>query len=147
MRALLDSNVLIHAAYRQSPLHSIATELLARGLRERGQYCIAPQNLVEFAAVVSRARFVSPPLPSSELARIGALLYRSRRLAKIYPNRGTVIRAIREGSALGISGPTWYDLFLAVTMRDAGVREIITENVQDFSRIPFVNARHLRDAP
>ena len=53
---------------------------------------------------------------------------------------------MREGTSLGVSGQRWYDLFLAVTMRDTGVREIITENLDDFRRISFVTARTMADA-
>lgn len=146
MAALLDSNVLVHAAVSGSPLHEVAALLVDKGLRERGLYCIAPQNLVEFAAVVTRRRFVDPPLAADILRRMTERLYRSRRLRKIYPSRGTVVRAMREGTSLGVSGPRWYDLFLAVTMRDTGVREIITENLDDFRRISFVTARTMADA-
>jgi len=146
MPALLDSNVLVHAVYRGSPLHAVAAKLVERGLRHRDLYCIAPQNLVEFAAVVTRPRLVSPALPGREVVRITELLYRSRRLGKIYPSRGTVIRAIRQGGTMGISGPRWYDLFLAMTMADAGVNTVITENVDDFRAIPFVSAHDLRSA-
>lgn len=146
MIALLDTNVLVHAAYRQAPLHAPCAELLARSLRRRGLYCIAPQNLVEFAAVVSRPRLVSAAMPAADIRRICDLLYRSRTLTKIYPQRGTVIRALREGTALGVQGPRWYDLFLAATMRDAGVNVVITENVEDFREFPFVIARHIRAA-
>src|SRR5262245_65551954 len=114
--ALLDSNVLVHAAYRKSPQHAASATLLDAGLRQARRFCIAPQNLVEFAAVVTRPRFVDPPLPGAEVLRMTDLLYRSRRLRKIYPQRGTVARTLREGSALGLQGPRWYDLFLAVTM-------------------------------
>jgi predicted nucleic acid-binding protein len=144
--ALLDTNVLVHAVYRKSPLHVAAGELVDRALRERGRYCIAPQNLIEFSAVVTRSRFVDPPLPGQEVRRIAGLLYRSRKLAKIYPRRGTVIRAIEEGSALGITGPAWYDLFLAVTMRDAGVSIVVTENVEDFRKFSFLTAQRIEHA-
>ena len=144
--SLLDTNVLVHAMYLASPLHRTAARLVALGLSERGRFCIAPQNLVEFAAVVTQARFVDPPLSASDVSRISKLLYSSRRLTKIYPKRGTVLRTIREGSALRISGAVWYDLFLAVTMRDAGVRVIVTEDVGDFRKFPFVLAHKLEDA-
>jgi len=144
--ALLDTNVLIYAAYRDSPFYEPAAALVERGLNERGLYCIAPQNLVEFAAVVTRQRRGDQPLPSDEVHRITDLLYRSRTLAKIYPRRGTVARAMREGTRLGNSGAVWYDLFLALTMRDAGVRVIISENVSDFEQFPFVVARRIAEA-
>jgi predicted nucleic acid-binding protein len=144
--ALLDTNVLVHAGYRDSPLHSVAATLVDRGLRKRGVYCLAPQNLVEFMAVVTRGRLVHPAMAPEEAARMGEILYRSRRLSKIYPSRGTVLRSIREGRSLGITGPAWYDLFLAVTMRETGVKEIITENARDFSKFRFVAARSIADA-
>ena len=144
--ALLDTNVLVHAGYRDSPLHSAAAMLVDRGLRKRGLYCLAPQNLTEFAAVVTRGRLVQPAMTPEEAARMGELLYRSRRLTKIYPSRGTVLRSIREGRMLRVTGPAWYDLFLAVTMREAGVKVIVTENVRDFEKFPFVVARSISEA-
>ncbi len=143
---LLDTNVLVYATYRRSPFHSSAATLLDRGLRERGLYCIAPQNLVEFAAVVTRRRPDEHPLPAEDVFRITDILYRSRTLIKIYPKRGTVARAMREGARLEIYGSSWYDLFLALTMHDAGVRTVITENVSDFERIAFVAARKITGA-
>ena len=143
--ALLDTNVLVYAAYRRSPLHEAAALLVERGLKQRGVFCIAPQNLVEFAEVVTRRRQNDQPLPANHLFRISDLLYRSRTLTKIYPRRGTVARAMREGVRLEIGGSAWYDLFLALTMRDAGVRSIVTENISDFERLPFVVARRISE--
>ncbi len=144
--ALLDTNVLVHAVYRGSSLHDCAAGLVWEGLHGDGRYCITPQNLIEFAAVVSRKRFVDPPLEGAEITRMADLLFRSRRLAKIYPKRATVIRAVREGAALAITGPRWYDFFLALTMRDAGVEIIITDNVDDFQAIPFITALKIQEA-
>jgi predicted nucleic acid-binding protein len=145
-RILLDTTVLVQAAYRGADHHAAAASLVDRGLRESGRFCIAPQNLIEFAAVVSRARFVDPPLLPDKVAQIADVLYRSRRLGKIYPRRGTVIRAIREGTALGITGPRWYDLFLAITMRDNGVEVVVTDNKFDFERFPFVRVMSVEEA-
>jgi predicted nucleic acid-binding protein len=144
--ALLDTNVLVHAVYLGSPLHEVAASLVDRALRTRGLYCISPQNLTEFAAVVSRPRFVTPALAPEQIVQIGDILYRSRRLAKIYPQRGSVMRAMREGADLGIVGPAWYDLYLAVTMRDSGVHNIVTDDSEHFRRFPFVNVIPLRTA-
>ncbi len=136
--ALLDTTVLIHAAYQKAPLHGPARRLLDRALGQRGKYCLAPQNLVEFAAVATRKKLVHEPLPNDEIARFVKILYCSRNLKKIYPKRATVMRAIREGTAIGLIGPIWYDLFLAMTMRDAGISAIVTEDLRDYQRFPFV---------
>jgi predicted nucleic acid-binding protein len=137
---LLDSNVLVHASYRESPFFEDASKLVDRGMRERGRYCIAPQNLVEFCSAVTRSPKLVPHMSFDDVNRVVQTLYQSRRLMKIYPKRGTVIRAVREGARLGIRGTVWYDLFLAITMRDSEVQTIITENTKDFEQIPFVTA-------
>jgi predicted nucleic acid-binding protein len=143
---LLDTNVLVYAAYRRSPLHPPAAELLQRGLRQRGLYCISAQNLVEFAAVTTRRRHGETAIPAEEVARMTDLLYRSRTLTKIHARRGTVIRALREGIHLSIYGSAWYDLFLAMIMRDANVGTIITEDVAHFQRFPFLIAKRIEEA-
>jgi len=144
--ALLDTNVLVHAAYRDSPFHPAAAALVDRGLRRKGLYCLAPQNLTEFMAVVTRGRFVEPAMTPEEVTQKAEILYRSRRLRKIYPSRGTILRSIREGRKLRVTGPAWYDLFLAVTMREARVNEVITENIRDFAKFPFIEARPITEA-
>jgi predicted nucleic acid-binding protein len=144
--ALLDTNVLVYAAYERGPLHEPAARLVDRGLRKRGQYCIAPQNLVEFAAVTTRRRPGVAPLSAAKVEQICDLLYRSRTLAKIYPRRGTVMRAIRQGEALGIYGSAWYDLFLVATMRDARVGVIVTEDAKHFQRFPFLTVLRIEEA-
>lgn len=72
---LLVTIVWVHAIYRQSPLHEHAARLVDTALRVRGRYCIAPQNIIEFVAVVTRSRFVDPPLNSAEAGRIAVELY------------------------------------------------------------------------
>ena len=144
--ALLDTNVLVHAAYKALPLHAAAATLVDRGLAKKGAFCLAPQSLVEFAAVVTRQRFVNPPLAPPKVREIVDMLYTSRRPSKIYLSRATVQRTIQHGAALGVTGTAWYDLFLAVTMRDSGVSLLISESVDDFRKIPFVTCRSIRVA-
>ena len=143
---LLDTNVIVHAVYKGSPLHVPATALLTRALERKGQFCIAPQNIVEFLSVVTRERFVDPPLPAEDAVRIANKLFKSRRLRKIYPARGTVLRAAKEGQRIGLKGTAWYDLYLAVTMRDNRIETIVTENVRDFRLFGFVSPIRIEDA-
>ena len=142
---LLDSNVLVYAVYKKAPLHEISARLVKEGFRKRGHFCISPQNILEFCAVVTRSSLVDPPLPAGEVMRIAHLLFTSRCLMKIYPKRATVMRAIREGSRINLSGPRWHDMFLGTTMADAGVKEIINENVRDFVVFPWLTVQKLSD--
>ncbi len=142
--ALLDSNVLVHAANASMPLHREARRLVDEGLKKAGVYCVAPQNLIEFSAVVTRRRFFPSPMAAAEVARMNAILYRSRRLSKIYPQRGTVIRAVQLGESLGLQGPIWYDVFLVGTMLDAGVHRIVSED-QHLRRFPMLTVRSISE--
>lgn len=47
---------------------------------------------------------------------------------------------------MGTSGAAWHELFLAMTLRDARVREVITESTRDFARSPFITARRIAAA-
>jgi predicted nucleic acid-binding protein len=143
---LLDTNVIVHAVYKGSPLHLPAAAILARALDQKGQFCITPQNIVEFLSVVTRGRFVDPPLDAGDAARIANTLFKSRRLRKIYPARGTVLRAAKEGQRIGVKGTAWYDLYLAATMRDNNVETIVTENIRDFRSLDFVSPIRIEEA-
>ena len=96
---------------------------------------ITPQVLLEYAVVVTRSFRGKPMLSAEETALQIDELYRSRRLGKTYPKRGTVARAIRIAKELDAHGPFWFDAFLAATYLDGGVSTIITLNVDDFARI------------
>jgi predicted nucleic acid-binding protein len=143
---LLDTNVIVHAVYKGSQLHLPAATLMQRALREKGAYCIAPQNLIEFLSVVTRGRFVDPPMRPENATEVASTLFRSRRFRKIYPVRGTVNRAIAEGKHIDLTGTRWYDLYLAVTMRDNRVATIVTENIRDFRALDFISAIRIQDA-
>jgi predicted nucleic acid-binding protein len=77
---------------------------------------------------------------------VASTLFRSRRFRKIYPVRGTVNRAIAEGKHIDLTGTRWYDLYLAVTMRDNRVATIVTENIRDFRALDFISAIRIQDA-
>lgn len=123
-----------------------ASTLVARGLRERGLFCLAPQNIVEFAAVATRGRLAKPALSAGKAAEMSETLFKSRKMGKIYAARGTVLRAVREGGELGLVGPAWYDMFLAMTMKDAGVKAIVTENRRDFTGIRGITVFGIAEA-
>ena len=143
---LLDTNVIVHAIYKGSPLHLPAATLMNRALEQKGQFCIAPQNIIEFLAVVTRSRFVDPPLGVADAVNVANRLFKSRRLRKIYPARGTVQRAMNEGRRIGLKGTDWYDLYLAATMRDNKIETIVTENLRDFRHLDFVSPVRIEDA-
>ena len=64
--ALVDSNVLVHALYRESEHHERCRALIEQSQAGQVALCVAPQNLTEFYAVVTDRRRVAIPRESAE---------------------------------------------------------------------------------
>jgi predicted nucleic acid-binding protein len=63
--ALIDTNVLVYALFRQRAEHAASLALLESAQEPGANLVVAPQNLAEFSAVVTNPRRVSTPLPAS----------------------------------------------------------------------------------
>lgn len=144
--AALDTNVLVYAHDRQSAFFAGAGALLDAALRHPGLYAVTPQVLSEFFAVISDGRRVPNPATPAVAADAVIRLCRSRSLAKVYPKRGTIARAVRLAARLHRPGAALFDVILAQTLLDGGVRRIVTEDVADFGRIPGLTAKTIAQA-
>ncbi len=144
--AVLDTNVLVYAHDRQSPFFAGASALLNAALRRPGLYAVTPQVLSEFFAVVSDGRRVPNPATPAAAADAVIRLYRSRSLAKVYPKRGTIARAVRLAARLDRRGAALFDVILAQTLLDNGVRRIVTEDVADFKDVAGLRVHTIADA-
>lgn len=72
---LLDTNVLIDALYKDSDPHPAARALLDQARQEDAGFCITPQVLAEFYAVVTHPKRVThPKSPEEALNAISAFL-------------------------------------------------------------------------
>jgi predicted nucleic acid-binding protein len=58
--ALVDTNVLVYALFPAMPDHAASRALLDKAKAAGANLCIAPQNLIEFFAVVTDPRRVTP---------------------------------------------------------------------------------------
>jgi predicted nucleic acid-binding protein len=73
--ALLDTNVLIDALYKGSDHHPAARALLDQAMQEDAGFCITPQVLAEFCAVVTHPKRVThPKSPEEALDAISGFL-------------------------------------------------------------------------
>lgn len=136
---LLDTNILVHATGAQSPRHAKAKELRDQAAAGRFDACIAAQILTEFYAVVTDPRRFQPALTPSQAQR-ELQTYLSSSLKLILPKDTTMLRMLNLlGFKLVRSGRI-FDVFLAATMLDNGVRRIYTENTNDFKAIDEIDA-------
>jgi len=136
---LLDTNILVHAAGTRSPKHAAAKELRDRTASGQLDACLAAQVLVEFYAVVTDPRRFRPPLTPPQ-ARGELAAYLASPLKVILPRPTTVARMLDLAGSRLARGGNIFDVFLAATMLDNGVRAIYTENVRDFAGIADIEA-------
>lgn len=136
---LLDSNILVHAAGSESPRHAKAKDLRDRAAAGEIEACIAAQVLAEFYAVVTDPHRFQPPLAPAQIQR-DLRSYLTSRLWLILPRDTTVSRMLELLSSRSVRGGKIFDLFLAATMLDNGVRTIYTENVRDFEGLEGIEA-------
>lgn len=136
---LLDSNILIRASGSKSPKHSLARDLRDRAIAGEIEACIAAQVLVEFYSVVTDPHRFQPPLTPAQAQR-ELRSYLSSRLWLIVPKETTASRMLNLLGSRSVRGGEAFDLFLAATMLDNGVRTIYTENIRDFQGIQGIEA-------
>jgi len=136
---LLDTNILVHAAGAQSLRHAKAKELRDQAVTGKFEGCMAAQVLTEFYAVVTDPRRFRPPLTPSQAQReIPAYLSSPHKL--IFPKETTVTRMLNLLGSKSVRSGKIFDVFLAATMLDNGVRSIYTENIDDFEAIDGIEA-------
>jgi toxin-antitoxin system PIN domain toxin len=133
--SLVDTNVLVYALYVAARHHGPAKALLDRAAAPEAAFCVAPQNLIEFYAVVTNPRRVTEP-KSSEVA-LGAI---TELLAlpglSLLPVPGDLLsRWMGLAQEQPLTGRRVFDLQLIATMLGNGVRRIYTFNAKDFE--PF----------
>jgi len=133
--ALVDTNVLVYAHYRQSEHHVASKALLSRAQAGAIALCVASQVLAEFYSVITNQRRVSPPFEPDEAVEALARLLAMPGISLV-PLAADVPRLwiglAREHAA---RGPRIFDLQLVATMLANGVRRIYTYDRAHFE--PF----------
>jgi predicted nucleic acid-binding protein len=126
--SLVDTNVLVYRVDPRDPLKQrVATELLRDGIRSERLF-IAHQCVIEFVAAVTRPQ--QDLDGASLLAHAEALLEAEALLAQLpvlYPNRQTLLTAIRGTATYGLS---WFDANLWACAEVNGLAEILSEDFQ-----------------
>jgi len=129
---LLDTNVLVYAADKDSPRYEPCHDVVLRALARVVDGVLVPQVLLEFYATVTGTRARRPLAPATGWRLVEALMaglpVLEVRLATL-DMLGGMVRQRKLG------GHRIFDLFLSAQMRTHGVREICTDNARDFRRL------------
>ena len=133
----VDTNILAYAfdesdEKRRGPCES----LVKAGFQGDAEYYISNQVLSELFVVLTK--YVGKPL-SKERAAVVVSGFDSSRWRKLNYTHLTVKRAMQDLQTINAS---FWDMLIAETARDGGIRTVYTENEKDFKKIPWIQIKN-----
>lgn len=130
---LVDTNILVYSYDKDEPAkRDKAEKLLSKCFSGDAFLAISNQNLAEFVYVTTRKSKLSFAQAKINVDDIS----NSKNFKKINYDAETVLSAIEIANEFKTS---FWDALLAATMRENGIFNIYTENVNDF-KMPWINA-------
>lgn len=132
-KCLLDTNILLFAADRGSPLHQKSKELFQQIDEDRFQAYISVQNILEFAAVLTRGYNLHQKKVKDFIDR----LLSDNKITLLFPNLlafQIFMKLLQKETGVYV-----FDLFLAATAKAAGVSTIVSDD-DDFRNLPGFTA-------
>jgi predicted nucleic acid-binding protein len=133
---MLDTNVLVDALYEDLPEYAAASHLLTLAEDAAAAFCVAPQVLAEFYAIITDSRRVSDAFTAEE-ARQEVEKIRHKRGIRILPVPVDIVdRWLELLRTHPVIRSRIFDVQLVATMLGNEVRRIYTFNVRDFTPFP-----------
>ena len=135
-RYFFDTNIIAYAFDRSERAKwETCRRLLREGFQGESSCFVSNQVLAELFIVLTAK--VGRPLTREEAGAIVRSFVDSPVWKKLNYDHLTVSRAATDSDSTAAS---FWDLLIAETMRDAGVKRIYTENLGDFKKISWVEA-------
>lgn len=137
----LDTNILIRATIDTAPLHTEARQAVEQWYGAGSELWISRQVLREYLAVLSRPQTYTSPLPATTLSND---IRRFMSVFRVADEDGRVtdqLLALLEEIPVG--GRQIHDANIVATMLVYGIPQIMTHNIDDFTRF----ARFVRVLP
>jgi len=135
---VIDTNILIYAADRDSPYHEVCREQLERWRRQPAPAFLTWSICYEFLRVTSHPRVFHRPWPITEGWKFLNAVLAPAGVALLEPtgrHRAVLEQTLTELPDL--QGNLVHDLHIAVLMREHGVSRIVTRDT-DFHRFQFL---------
>lgn len=132
--ALVDTNILVYSDDKNSPSYPAIKNFLEENL-PKGVLAIAQQNICEFYAITTDSRRTShPQTPADRILKISAWL-QSGLFKTIGSTENTPATIIKLLTIYPAKGQEIFDVYLAATMIDNGIRKIYTADPKIFSKL------------
>jgi len=133
--ALVDSNVLVYALFRECEHHERCRALLDQSQAGQRELCVAPQNLAEFYAIVTDPRRVAVSRKPSEAIDAIERMLAMPGMTLLPTPSDLVCRWIALARRHPVTRGQVFDLQLIATMLGNDIRKIYTFDRADFE--PF----------
>jgi toxin-antitoxin system PIN domain toxin len=133
----LDTNILLYAINKDCPEHEACSDLVRHALGEPESWIIADQVWFELYRLLRNPAVLSQPLSAPDAAASVAW----------YRNKSGWVHCAWETSMIGQLEGLWkedsfparrsFDLVLAITLKNNGVKQFYTRNTKDFEVFDF----------
>ncbi len=136
---VVDTNVLVYAADRDSEHHSICRALLESWRSRATPWYLSWNVIYEFLRVTTHPRVFRAPWTAKEAWSFISAILASPGLTLLVPTERHASVATEVISEVpGLRGNLLHDARTAILMREHGVRDIFTRDT-DFHRFTFIN--------
>lgn len=134
----VDANILVYAVNSASPRHAEARRKLRTWLEEGRPFCLTWSVVYEFLKVATHPRVIERPLTFSKALDFLEHLWRPG-IVRILTATSDHADLLREASTAvpHVNGSRFHDLHTALLMKEHGIVEIKTSDV-DFHRFPWI---------
>jgi predicted nucleic acid-binding protein len=112
-------------------------DLVRAGFQGEAEYSISNQVLSELFVVLTKK--VGKPLPKEKAAIIVSGFADSSKWKKLNYTHITVKRVLQDLQTISTS---FWEILIAETMREAGIKLVYTENEKDLRKIPWVQIKN-----
>ncbi len=130
--ALVDSNVLVYSVLQDSPHHQRSRALLDRAQAGQIEFCVAPQNLAEFYAIITDSRRVTEPRQPAEAIAVVERFIAMPGVRLLSIPDDIVERWLDLMRKRPVTRGETFDVQLVASMLGNGIRKIYTFNESDF---------------
>ena len=131
-RLLVDTNVLVYASLRSSPLHGYAIQALDTELQAEAELWVSRQVLREYLAVLTRPGTTTLVSPRATAVADVTAFVKMFHIADDTSDVTTKLLALVQSVPMG--GKQIHDANLVATMQAYGIPRLLTHNIVDFTR-------------
>src|SRR3989338_5072076 len=132
-KILIDTNVLVYGFENSDKFKQEKSMLVIEKSAVENNVFVSVQNMAELARVLTEKVKIKVPanITQTYLLKIGNLFRR------IFYDEFTIMNALDISEKYKLH---FFDALLVATMKENGIKTIITENDKDFEKIPFIKA-------